>query len=43
MGSSRTIFCALPVQRLLPPGDRPVKPLPPFSGSSSFAISAASL
>ena len=31
-GSRRTIFCALPVHRLLPPGERPVKPVPPFSG-----------
>ncbi len=40
-GSSLIIFCVLPVQRLLPPGERPVKPVPPFSGASSLAISAA--
>jgi hypothetical protein len=42
IGSSRTIFCALLVHRLLPPGACPVKSAPPFCGASSFAISAAS-
>ena len=42
IGVRRIIFCVLPVQRLLPPGERPVKPPAPLRGSSNFAISAAS-
>ena len=39
----RTIFWVLPVQRLLPPGERPLKPVPPFSGSPAGRVGAMRL